>query len=310
MGWRWVAYAWIGLVGCGPVVGVAEGGGSDSGNDPTEPATTIATSVATTSPTTTIDPTTTTSTSTTTSDTSTTTEVVDDGNCEETCGCCNFLCDDCPNLTDPPWPICDLFAQDCPPDEKCMPWANDGGAVWTDVRCSPILDRPKQVGETCHVEGWNASGIDDCDHGLMCLWVDAAWKVGTCAAFCQGSADSPSCADALLHCTIELEGVMPLCLPTCDPLLQDCPVGGGCYRDNGDGFVCGDTIEPSITLGEACESDWQCNAGSLCVTSRTLTGCAADSCCAAICDTTLPDPCGADHTCIAFSEGATAGYCA
>ena len=28
---------------------------------------------------------------------------------------------------------CDLFAQDCPAGEKCMPWANDGTEVWNAI---------------------------------------------------------------------------------------------------------------------------------------------------------------------------------
>src|SRR5262245_15971404 len=30
---------------------------------------------------------------------------------------------------------CDVWAQDCPPGEKCMPWANDGGSSWNSLRC-------------------------------------------------------------------------------------------------------------------------------------------------------------------------------
>jgi hypothetical protein len=32
---------------------------------------------------------------------------------------------------------CDQWAQDCPPGEKCMPWANDGGSSWNATRCFP-----------------------------------------------------------------------------------------------------------------------------------------------------------------------------
>lgn len=58
---------------------------------------------------------------------------------------------------------CDVFAQDCPPGEKCVPWANDGGGVWNATRCSPVDDDPAAPGEPCTVEGGPTSGIDDCD---------------------------------------------------------------------------------------------------------------------------------------------------
>src|SRR5690606_38571371 len=35
---------------------------------------------------------------------------------------------------------CDVFAQDCPKGEKCMPWANDGGGSWNATTCSPVED--------------------------------------------------------------------------------------------------------------------------------------------------------------------------
>ncbi len=46
---------------------------------------------------------------------------------------------------------CDLWSQDCPPGEKCMPWANDGGNTWNATRCTPIDDDPRSVGEPCTV---------------------------------------------------------------------------------------------------------------------------------------------------------------
>ena len=38
---------------------------------------------------------------------------------------------------------CDIWAQNCPRGEKCMPWANDDGYGWSATRCTPIDDDAK-----------------------------------------------------------------------------------------------------------------------------------------------------------------------
>src|SRR5690606_7229360 len=37
---------------------------------------------------------------------------------------------------------CDVFAQDCPPGEKCTFWADDGGSSWNALKCVPVVDDP------------------------------------------------------------------------------------------------------------------------------------------------------------------------
>ena len=34
---------------------------------------------------------------------------------------------------------CDLWGQDCPDGEKCMPWANDGGSSWNATKAAPSI---------------------------------------------------------------------------------------------------------------------------------------------------------------------------
>src|SRR5687768_4646140 len=156
---------------------------------------------------------------------------------------------------------CDPFAQDCPDGEKCMPWANDGGDDWNATRCSAIEARPAQVGEACVVQDSAVSGVDDCDLGLVCAFVDPTTLEGTCVAMCGGSQADPICARGDT-CLIAFDGVITLCLPACDPLLDDCALGT-CVPDEDDGFVCfvaGDAIAP----GEACEELHDCGPSASC----------------------------------------------
>jgi hypothetical protein len=202
---------------------------------------------------------------------------------------CAFICppDDCFNCG----PECDLWAQDCPRGEKCMPWANDGGNAWNDVKCSPIAPDPNQPGEPCTVEGSGVSGIDDCDIGSMCWNVDPETNMGTCVAMCTGSANDPQCPGECDVCSISGEGVLILCLPTCDPLVAPCPDGQTCTAIN-DGFACApDASGLGGAAGDPCEFVNACDPGLFCADTALLPDCDSMACCTPYCDTTAADPC-------------------
>lgn len=198
---------------------------------------------------------------------------------------------------------CDLFAQDCPEGDKCMPWASDGG-TWNATRCSPISDNPGQDGDECTVEGNGASGIDDCDIGVMCWDVDPKTNIGTCVAMCTGDSANPICEDPDTTCSIANDGAIVLCLPICDPLLQDCPDGQACYPV-ADDWVCGpDASGETGVYGDPCEFINVCDPGYICLNPGAVPpgeACeGAGGCCSGVCD--LSDPAG-DAQC----EGAAGG---
>jgi hypothetical protein len=183
---------------------------------------------------------------------------------------------------------CDLFAQDCALGDKCMPWANDGGPYWNATRCSPVARKPGQLGAPCMVEGSEVSGIDDCDVGLMCLYVDPDTLQGTCVSMCTGNADAPIC-DEGLACGIDNDGTIVLCLPSCNPLLDDCDPGTCIPVD--DDFVCF-ADGPAALPGEACGLPVDCAPGSTCLPAGTTGDCGVGNmhCCASFCDLSAPDP--------------------
>ncbi|HWB80595.1 MAG TPA: ribulose phosphate epimerase [Nannocystaceae bacterium] len=184
---------------------------------------------------------------------------------------------------------CDVWAQDCPEGEKCMPWANDGGGSWNATRCSPLDPAPAQPGDECSVEGSGVSGIDNCDLGVMCWDVDEN-NMGTCVPFCMGTEANPVCEDPNTSCTIANEGTLILCLPNCDPLLQDCTEGNACYPVD-DAFVCGPDASGEMGLfGDACEFINVCDPGLFCANADIVPNCAgASGCCSSFCDLTDPD---------------------
>ena len=187
---------------------------------------------------------------------------------------------------------CDPFAEDCPCDEKCMPYANDGGNSWNALMCTPVAPDPREIGEACNVEGNGVSGIDDCDFHSMCWNVDPETNMGTCVAFCTGSAKEPECAQECANCVTANEGVLNLCLPTCDPLALDCPAGQTCLPLFGDAFMCTiDASGESGALGNPCEFINGCDPGLICLDATYLPDCEGDGCCMSFCDLTDEDPC-------------------
>ncbi len=223
---------------------------------------------------------------------------------EESSTTCNFICET-GDPTGPP-PDCDLWAQDCPDGEKCMPWANDGGNSWNSARCSPVDDAPGQDGDECTVEGSGVSGIDSCGIGLMC-WNVNEENNGTCVPFCGGSEANPTCDDPDTNCVIANDGFLILCLPNCDPLLQDCNEGEACYPIN-DGFACAPDASGTAGLfGDACEFINACDAGLFCANAEAVPDCqGSQGCCSTFCDLSAADPnaaCeGAGQECVTWYE--------
>jgi hypothetical protein len=183
---------------------------------------------------------------------------------------------------------CSVWDQDCPEGEKCMPWANDGGNSWNATRCSPVDPDPGQPGDPCTVEGSGVSGVDDCDVATMCWGVDPETNMGTCVAFCMGSENNPVCDDPTTACSIANEGTLILCLPTCDPLLQNCMDGEGCWGIDDD-FVCAPDAGGEMgAYGDPCEFLNVCDPGLFCANPDVVPGCASAGCCSEFCD--MSDP--------------------
>ena len=201
---------------------------------------------------------------------------------------------------------CDLFAQDCPPDQKCMPWANDGGGAWNAWGCKPLADDPVGIDEVCHVQGSGTSGIDDCERGAMCWNVDPKTNQGFCTPFCVNTRQDPLCDDPQRQCLFNGDSTVWLCLPSCKPIAQNCPRGQACYPITFY-WSCGpDASGGGGAYGDPCEFINVCDPGLVCVdVSYVPPGLPCESaggCCTEVCD--LGDPLG-DLQCAGAAEGQT-----
>ena len=88
---------------------------------------------------------------------------------------------------------CDPFAQDCQQGLKCAAYDMNGNGAWDSTKCVDVMGNGTH-GDPCTAEG-GATGVDDCDVGVMC-WNADENSEGTCVAMCTGSSEQPVCAQA------------------------------------------------------------------------------------------------------------------
>ena len=192
---------------------------------------------------------------------------------------------------------CDVFFQDCPDGEKCVSYSSFGDALDAQ-KCVPVLGNG-QPGDPCISSGI-VEATDDCGQNSYC-W--AAGDTGICVEMCQGTLDAPTCS--MGECSVE-DDFLALCLPTCDPVLQDCVQGLGCHWFN-EHFTCTPTAD--VALGEACDTVDDCAAGLTCLNADMLPNCGGVGCCASYCEVDAAQPCPQMGTeCVSFQGNL--GVCA
>ena len=211
---------------------------------------------------------------------------------------CEFVCT--PDVNDPGQ--CDQWAQDCGAGKKCSAYADDGSTAWNNTKCVPVADNAGAAGDECTVEGSGVSGLDSCAKGAMCWDVDEETGKGVCVALCLGTADAPVCESGTA-CAIAND-VLNLCLPSCDPLAQDC-AGDDLCLPSGGGFLC--VLDASGPEGQAfdpCEYGNACDAGLYCMDPGSAKECDAQAmgCCVPFCDTGAPVCPGAGQACLPWYE--------
>lgn len=206
---------------------------------------------------------------------------------------------------------CDVWDNFCARGDECKPWANDGGRTWNATRCVQLPEEPDLIGESCVTEGSVVSGLDTCEARSMCFGVDAETLEGTCVAYCTGDPGEPSCADPDTTCAVGNDGVIAACLPSCDPLAQNCANAEMCVGNFGEetGFFCIPATTPYINLVNA--PPGACDIGFVAVLPELIGSCFdGEPCCTAFCDITELDSCAKGLECVPwFSEGSCPGAC-
>ncbi|MFO7561606.1 MAG: hypothetical protein R6X02_03095 [Enhygromyxa sp.] len=201
---------------------------------------------------------------------------------------------------DLPQPQCDPRREgDCPAGQKCS-YVDDAEQGPTN-RCVELLG-DKLEGQSCERIG----DSDDCGAHRVCWATAADGSAGICVGFCDAGL---SCELDGTVCSVASGGLLPLCLPRCNPLAQDCYEGWGCYPDPGQRWVC--DVDRSGALGghgDPCACINCCDPGFACLSGALVDaeGCGADGaagCCGMICALNRDDPCPSEaERCRAFYD--------
>ena len=150
--------------------------------------------------------------------------------------------------------------------------------------------------------GGGVSGVDNCAKGSMCWDVDGRINEGVCIAFCEGPPDNLTC-DAGSFCVVSGDGLLILCIPDCEPLLQDCPGDDLCIP-NGENFICVlDASGEAGLYGDPCEYADACKPGLPCYGPEHVEDCKGSGCCTPFCDLNEANICPGDtQECIPWYE--------
>jgi hypothetical protein len=110
---------------------------------------------------------------------------------------------------------------------------------------------------------------------------------------CVGSEAVPACENPCEQCVLTGDGVVILCHPSCDPLVQECGEGQACYPFPAGDFVCAPDASGAIGgVGDPCEYINTCDPGLFCAGVGTIPACdAAVGCCSPFCNLGAADPC-------------------
>lgn len=182
---------------------------------------------------------------------------------------------------------CDLFAQDCPEGQKCT-WAGDPDwSFFEYTLCVPLDPDPLPDGSPCTYDLDDPfAGIDRCGLGAICAegyTSDGAWDGhASCVQLCKGSVEHRYC-DSGMACL----GTRALwiCVPHCDPFVQDCGEGERCDLSGADPLCIGPS-GGDLGPGEPCDWPSDCALGLSCRPGSTP-GCEYE-CCTPFCDRSDP----------------------
>lgn len=207
---------------------------------------------------------------------------------------------------------CSPSAQDCPEGSKCTSYGKKAGDAWNANKCVPEPDKGGAVGDPCTIEGADMfTGIDNCAKGSICQNVDGDLKNGVCTEYCTPDMKCPQTSSGNGICLFDSnEGTLPICLPLCDPLLQDCGGTSACYGDpSGPPFFC---YQPDPKgLGnddDPCAFTNACLAGLTCADGTTQEGCTEMACCTPFCPLDEGGACKGAEECVPFFMEEQVGF--
>jgi hypothetical protein len=181
------------------------------------------------------------------------------------------------------------------PQSECDPRGDGGGGCPEGHKCSYVED-PEPSNRCVELLGELEPGAacakigdsDACGPGQICWATDADGSGGVCVEFCN---QALACAAEQMRCSVANDGLLPLCLPACNPLDPDCAAGWGCYPDRSDRWVCDRDRSGELGAhGDPCTCINCCDPGLICWPGPLVDsdGCGgvdgAPNCCTLVCE--------------------------
>ena len=114
------------------------------------------------------------------------------------------------------------------------------------------------------------------------------------------SVKPPITADRMMLPAGSNDGSVTLCIALCDPLIQDCGAGLGCFVTGSD-FNCVFTTD-EVPMGEPCGYINDCAPGNFCADAASLPSCDGSACCASFCNLEDPLCLLAQTECVSFFD--------
>lgn len=276
---RWLLVVAVGL-GCGPAVETpAEGGGSTSASPPEG----TTGGVADPDPTTGANPTGHGSTSAAPVGSSSTTAAE-----SSTGGCIDEGPTVAPDPNDPET-RCLWDGLDCGCGYRCNTYTVDENdyTQWFNNGCFPLDPDHVELGDACEFREYPWSGLDNCPAGAQCQDWDRD-GFGTCKEFCDGDPDY-ECSQPGAIPYVACQDCGCICEISCDPRLDECEEGDGCYLGSLIGQCAPDASGDLGAFGDPCEFINACDPGLACIGAKAVPNCESGSgCCAPYCD--IDDP--------------------
>ncbi|MBC8071263.1 MAG: hypothetical protein IAG13_23260 [Deltaproteobacteria bacterium] len=201
----------------------------------------------------------------------------------------------------------------CAGGEKCV-LADDDEDGWYDRgRCFPVDPQAVELYEPCAYTEGRYQGAENCSAQSLCMYTgggDQPSCVGLCLFAEPDGWDDVSCEDPYASPSVGCQTCFCMCIPSCDPIAQDCPAAQGCYPVQDDLECAADASGEAGGAGTPCEFVNACDPGLLCADAEDLPSCESSvGCCTPFCDLEAAD-CPAGTECTAWFEpgDAPVGY--
>lgn len=177
---------------------------------------------------------------------------------------------------------------DCGCGYRCNTYAVEGDeySQWSHNGCFPVDPDHVELGDACESQEYPWSGLDNCPPGAQCQDWDRD-GVGTCKEFCDGDSNY-ECSQPGAVPFVACQDCGCVCEVSCDPRLDECEEGEGCYLLSTIAQCGPDGSGDQGAFGDPCEYINACDPGLACVNAKAVPGCKEASCCVPYCDIDEP----------------------